>query len=272
VAYPQTLSVVSFLVDRYTFPTFVEFLKAVATEPGYRSAMQTAYGKSADELEAEWLAYLPEYFDGRWQINAIYTYDLSRVRELVAKAAYTDAATELTEIVTLLESTHQSDILAEAELLLAQAHQGQAAGALADEARQALQAGNYPLAIEQGNAAIAAYEELDYRERIPEIQVYIHRAELGQGALDQLSRGERLLTSFRFLEAEEQLHQATVLLQSLGNQAGAAQGQALLVKSAWQQSLLAYSLLGVGLAILIFNGLRRLINRFIADPLEMEFT
>ncbi len=62
------------------------------------------------------------------------------------------------------------------------------------------------------------------------------------------------------------------MLQSLDNQAGATQGQALLVKSAWQQSLLAYSLLGVGLAILIFNGLRRLINRFSADPLEMEFT
>lgn len=272
VAYPQTLSVVSFLVDRYTFPTFVEFIKATATEPGYRSALQTAYGKSADELEAEWLAYLPEYFDGRWQINAIYAYDLTRMTELVNKAAYTDAETELTEIIALLESTNQSETLAEAELLLARAHQGQAAGALADEARQALQAGNYSLAIERGNAAITAYEELGYRERIPEIQVYIHRAELGQGALDQLSRGERLLTSFRFLEAENQIHEATVLLQSLDNQAGAAQGQALLVKSAWQQSLLAYSLLVVGLAILIFNSLRRLINRFSADPLEMEFT
>ena len=272
VAYPQTLSVVSFLVDRYTFPTFVEFIKATATEPGYRSALQTAYGKSADELEAEWLAYLPEYFDGRWQINAIYAYDLTRVTELVNKAAYTDAETELTEIIALLESTHQPETLAEAELLLARAHQGQAAGALADEARQGLQAGNYSLAIERGNAAITAYEELGYRERIPEIQVYIHRAELGQGALDQLSRGERLLTSFRFLEAENQIHEATVLLQSLDNQAGATQGQALLVKSAWQQSLLAYSLLVVGLAILIFNGLRRLINRFSADPLEMEFT
>ncbi len=272
VAYPQSLSIVSFLIDRYSFPTFIDFLRASGAEPGFRSALQTAYGKSADTLETEWLAYLPEYFDGRWQINAIYAYDLSRVTELVNKAAYSDAATELTDIIALLESTNQDTTLAEAEALLARAHQGQAAGALADEARQALQAGSYPLAIDKGNAAIDSYEALGYRERIPEIQIYIHRAELGQGALDQLNRGERLLGSFRFLEAESQLQEATRLLQSLGNQAGAAQGQALLLKSAWQQSLLAYVLLAVGLAILIFNGLRRLINRLSANPLEVEFT
>ncbi|MBI1877607.1 MAG: hypothetical protein HYR94_05145 [Chloroflexi bacterium] len=272
VAYPQSLSIVSFLVDRYGLLTFIDFLRASGTEPGFRSALQTAYGRSADQLEQEWLAYLPEYFDGRWQINAIYSYDLTRVTELVNKAAYTDAATELADIVGLLESTNQTETLAKAEALLARAHQGQAAGALADEARQALQTGNYPLTIEKGNAAIDAYEALSYRERIPEIQVYIHRAELGQGALDQLSRGERLLASFRFLEAENQLHEATVLLQSLGNQAEAEQGQALLLKSVWQQSLLAYMVLAVGATILIFNGLRRLINRVSADPLEVEFT
>jgi hypothetical protein len=95
---------------------------------------------------------------------------------------------------------------------------------------------------------------------------------LGQRALDQLGQGERLLASFRFFEAETQLQQATVLLQSLGNQAGAEQGQALLLKSAWQQSLLAYLLLAIGVTILIFNGLRRLVNRVSADPLEVEFT
>lgn len=272
VAYPQSLSIVSFLVDRYSLPTFIEFLKASGTEPGFRSALQTTYGKSSDELEAEWLVYLPEYFDGRWQINAIYRYDLSRVTQLVSKAAYTDAATELADIVALLESTNQADTLAAAEALLARAHQGQAAGALADESRQALLAGDYPVAIEKGNAAISVYEALSYRERIPEIQVYIHRAELGQNALDQLGRGETLLSSFRFMEAEGELQKATVLLQSLGNQTEAERGQALLVKSAWQQSLLAYLLLAVGATILIFNALRRLIHRVSANPLEVEFT
>ena len=272
VAYPEALSIVSFLIDRHGFPAFVDFLKATATEPGFRSALSAAYGKSADELESEWFAYLPEYLDGRWKINAIYSYDLSRVRELVDQGAYTSAESELVEIIALLETTSQAETLAEAESLLARAHQGQAAGALADEARQALLANNYPLAIEKGHSAIAAQEAVERRERVPEIQVYIHRAELGQQALEQLDRGQRLLDSFRFFEAENQIYEATVLLQSLDNQAAAQRGQELLNLSAQRQGLLAYVLLAVGVALLILNTLRRLINHFSAHPLEVEFT
>lgn len=272
VAYPQTLSIVTFLVDRYGLPTFIEFLRVSAQEPGYRSALEAAYGKPADELEAEWLAYLPEYFEGRWQINAIYAYDLSRVTTLVEQGAYSSAETELTEIISLLESTDQTDTLATAEALLARARQGQAAAALADEARQALQTSDYALAVTKGNQAIAAYEALGYRDRIPEIQLYIHRAEIGREALGQLSRGEQLLDSLRFIEAEEEIYEATILLQSLNNQAASQRGQELLAESAQRQSLLAYAILGIGLALLVMNGLRRMVNYFTANPLEVEFS
>jgi len=272
VAYPQSLSIVSFLVDRYGLPALVTFLQTAAEEPGYRSALEAAYGKPADELEAEWLAYLPEYIDGRWQINAIYAYDLSRVTELVQNGAYTDAEAELADIVALLEGTNQADTLAEAEALLAKAHQGQAAGALADETRQALQTSDYELTITKGNAAIDAYEALGYRDRIHEIQIYIHRAELGQAAVQRLDRGEQLLESLRFLDADREIYEATVLLQSLDNQNAAQRGRELLAQSAQRQSLLAYALVAVGVALLLFNGLRRVVNRYRTDPLEVEFT
>lgn len=272
VAYPQTLAMVSFLIDRYGLPTFIDFIKALATEPGYRSALEIAYGKPADQLEAEWLLYLPEYFDGRWQINAVYAYDLSDVIRLVENAAYTDAETRLTEIIALLEATDQREVLAQAEALLARTHQGQTAGALADEARAALQAGDYNLAIEKGNAAIEAYEAVNYRDRIPEIQNYIYRAELGRDALAQLDQGEQLLDSLRFFEAENRLHEATAVLQTLDNQPAAQRGTALLTKSAQQQKLLVYLVMVVAALMLIFNGARRIFNRIFAEPLEMEFS
>ena len=203
------------------------------------------------------------------------TYEkLARLRVELARVQdeLIDAETELAEIIALLESTNQADTLAKAEALLAKAHQGQAARALADEARQALQASDYALAISKGNTAIGAYEALGYRDRIHEIQVYIHRAELGQAALNQLNRGEILLTSLRFLEADQELYEATVMLQSLDNQAAARHGVDLLAQSAQKQSLLAYALLAVGLALLFFNGLRRLLSRYRANPLEVEFT
>ncbi len=272
VAYPQSLSIVSFLMDRYGLITFAKFLEATATEPGYRSALEVAYSKSADELEVEWLAYLPEYFDGRWQINAIYAFDLSDVTQLVDKAAYSAAEAQLTEIITLLEATDQVETLAQAEALLVRAHQGRTAGAMADEARSALQFGNYPLAIERGNAALTAYEALNYRERIPEIQNYIYRAEIGLQALNQLDEGERLLTSLRFFESETEIREATAVLQTLGNQPAAQRGETLLVESAEQQKLLVYIVLAVAGLMVIFNGLRRIFNRFLAEPLEVEFT
>ena len=272
VAYPQSLSIVSFLVDRYGLTTFLTFLRESAGQPGYRSALETAYGESADQLEAEWLAYLPVYFESRWQVNAIYAYDLTDVTALVEKAAYTDAEARLTEIVALLEDTNQMETLAQAEALLAKVHRGQAAGALADEARAALLADNYTLAIEKGRAAEAAYEDLAYRERIPEIQNYIYRAEVGQAALSQLNSGTQMLDSLRFFEAERNLQEATALLQALGNESAADQGASLLNESAWRQRLIMYGLIAVSGLLLFFNTLRRLFNRFLAGPLEVEFT
>ncbi len=272
IGYPQALSLVAFLIDRYGFATFIEFIKASSTEPGYRSALELAYKKSADELETEWLNYLPEYFAGRWQINSIYAYDLSRVTDLVERGAYSDAETELIEVISLLESTDQTETLAQAEILLARSHQGQAVGILADETRQALTADDYALTIDKAYAAIATYQNLGYEDRIPELQDYIQRAELGQIALLQLDEGQNLLTSFRFPEADQQIYEATVILQSLNNQTAAQRGEDLLIESKFRQRLLAYAMLAIGAILLIFNGIRRVVRQFSANPLEVEYS
>jgi hypothetical protein len=271
VAYPQTLSIVSFLVDRYGFPMLVGFIKAAAEEPGYRSALEAVYEKPADELEQEWLAYLPEYFGGRWQVNAIYAYDLRRVGELVDAGAYSGAQAELEEIVALLETTDQNETLARAEALLARAHLGQTAAALAQEARQALQASDYSTTAEKAKAALAAYNEIGYRERFPEIEDYIRRAGLGQQALEQLNRGERLLESLRFSDAQTHIYEATALLQSLGDEASARQGEALLSELVRRERIVAYGLMAIGLATLFFNALRRAIRRMRPYPFEVDW-
>jgi len=45
----------------------------------------------------------------------------------------------------------------------------------------------------------------------------------------------------------------------------------LLAQSAQKKSLLAYALLAVGLALIFFNILRRLVTRFSANPVEVDF-
>ncbi len=272
VAYPQALSMVAFLIDRYGLPAYLDFIKISALEPGYRSALEAAYGKGADTLETEWQEYLPNYINQRWQVNAVYAYDLSHLEEMVNKGAFSDAEAELKATVALLQTTNQQDTLARAQALLDRVHQGQAASLLADEAYRALVNGNYPDAIEKGSSAIAMYQKIGYLDRIPEIQDHVHRATIGQKALNRLDHGEEMLNSLSFFQAERQIYEATVLLQSLGNQAAAERGIQLLHRSTERQRMLAYAIVGVGVAMLIFGLLRRLYNHFTADPLEVEFT
>jgi hypothetical protein len=273
VAYPQALAITAFLVDAYGFAKFIDFIEANAVEPGYRSALQTTYGQSATELEAEWLRYLPDYFAGRWQVNAIYEYDLSRVVNLVENGAFADAETELTEITELLRTTEQTETLDRAEQLLSQARQGKAAGLLADEAREAFQAVDYSRAIAKSNEALAAYQSLDYRVRQAELQVYIQRAELGQQALDQLAAAEQKIGLLSFFAADQELYEATAMLQALGHQEGQARGLALLERSSQRQSLAGYGLLGLGGLVVAYNlGRRVWVYRRPAQPLEMEYT
>jgi hypothetical protein len=271
VTYPQSLSVVAFLIDRYGLPAFLNFLHLSATEPGYRSALEGAYGQSAPVLETEWLAYLPDYIESRWQINAIYTYDLSRVTTLVNNGAYTVAEAELQEIITLLQSTHQPETLIQAQTLLAKARQGQNANALTAKTRAALQKHRYEQTIETGQQALTAYQSLGYSDRVPELKIYIHRAKTGQQALAQLQRGQQLLNTLNFRQAETEIYQATITLQALDDPA-AAQGLALLTLLAERQSWLAYGLLGIGLILVLANILRRGLNRARLTPLEVEFT
>ncbi|HBY95646.1 MAG TPA: hypothetical protein DEP84_17115, partial [Chloroflexi bacterium] len=128
IGYSQAVSIVSYLVNVYGFDRLVEFIRALRTSPGYRSALQATYGVPADQLERAWLDALPAYLDGRWQVNALWAYDLGPLRALVAEGAYASAESQLGEAIRLLETSQQSDVLGEARHLLALSQRGQDAG------------------------------------------------------------------------------------------------------------------------------------------------
>ncbi|MEM7346457.1 MAG: hypothetical protein AAF485_19625, partial [Chloroflexota bacterium] len=151
------------------------------------------------------------------------------------------------------------------------ARQGQSANALADEARVALLNSNYSLTIEKGQAALEAYQSLGYLERVEELEIYINRAEIGQQALFQLEAGEQKLDSWQFWQADQEISEATRLLQALDNLNEAQRGEQLLLSSARQQTNFAYGILGVALLLLLLNGVRRIAYRLTATPLEVEF-
>ena len=194
------------------------------------------------------------------------------LEELVNQGAFSDAETELLATVALLQTTNQQEAQAQAQALLDRVQQGKLAGVLADDALRALRQNNYPATIEKGSQAIALYQQIGYPDRIPEIQDHVYRANVGQKALDRLDNGEEMLNSLSFFQAEREIYEATLLLQTLGNQSAAERGIQLLHRSTERQRWLAYAIVGVGLAIVLFGLLRRVYNRFAADPMEVEFT
>lgn len=257
VAYPESLSIVAFLVDRYGFGKLVEFLKASATSPGYRSALETAYGVSADQLEAQWRDYLPDYLDRRYAINALYAYDLSQARTLLGQGAYTSAKEELERAVYLLQNTNQPDRLAEAQAMLAQSERGIAAGSIVQEARKALEARNYSQVRELVSQARAEYRALNDTRRNEELHEYESRSLDALLALDQLKQAEGLVRTYRYPEARAVVVEAARTLGELGDNAGITTGQALMTEMDQRQKQLSYGLLGLGGVFLLFNLRRR---------------
>ncbi len=257
VAYPQTLSMVAFLVDRYGFARLVEFIKALTSSPGYRSALETTYGVSADQLEAQWKAYLPEYLDSRYAVNALYAYDLGPAKALLNQGAYTAAKEDLERAAYVLRTTNQTEKLAEAEAMLAQAEQGIAAGTTVAEARKALEARDYAQAQALVAQAQAAYAGLKDTRRAEELQLYETRAGEALAALDRLKQAEALARAYRYPEARQTIIEAARTLGELGDPTGQTMGQAILADMEQKQRMLAYGLLGAGGLVLAFNIRRR---------------
>ncbi|MBI3943100.1 MAG: hypothetical protein HY326_08815 [Chloroflexi bacterium] len=264
VAYPESLSVVSFLVDRYGFPKFLDFLQAMTDAPGFRTALENTYSSSADTLEQEWNTWLPDYLAGRWRINALYAYDLTPAQSLLNSGAYAAAQQELAQAIPLLQSTLQSEKLQEAQQLLTQAEQGIAAGKLASAARGSLERGDYFSARSLVIQARNAYSNLPNTDRLPELDAYERHALAGATALLELDQANQLIQSFKYPEAQQKLQNAITTFQELGNTEAAATGQSMLADMQRKLRTAGLALIGFGSLIFLGNLWRRLLDHRLA--------
>ncbi|MGH2523392.1 MAG: peptidase MA family metallohydrolase, partial [Anaerolineales bacterium] len=170
VAYPQSLSVAAFLIDSYGFGKLIEFVRAVPKAGGYRAALAQTYGRPLDRLEQDWLAYLPDYLTTRWQVNALFNYDLAPFQSALDAGAYTQVLRGLDYVIPFLQATGQTEKAAQAQTLYLIAAQGTQAGELTKAARDALLVGEYALALNFADQARAAYDVLGDTSRFEEIE------------------------------------------------------------------------------------------------------
>lgn len=221
VSYPQSLSIVAFLVDRGGFARLREFLAVTARSSGYRSALERTYGLTPAELEAEWLDWLPGYIEGGYRRNALATYDLGYARDLVNAGNYAAAQEELSQAIEWLrrqEGTEAAKGIGEAEALLNRSEDGLRGERMAEGAREALEQADYDKAREFIEAARTVYGRLGDTRQEPVLAVYEQRAIRGLQAAERLAQADALARELRYPQARAVADAAAAEFAALGDE------------------------------------------------------
>lgn len=261
ITYPQTLSIIAFLVERYSFAKLRDFLTNTAIASGYRSALERTYELSPGELEQQWLEWLPSYLDGSYQRSPTTAYDLSRAEELLRQGQYVTAQQELETVIEWLRSNNQPGILEQAETLLERSRLGQQADTIAREARTSLAATEYERAAQLVAQAQAAYHQIGDTRQDAVLADYAQRAERGRQAAGLLQQASALADALRYPQARAAADQAMAEYTALGDRARAADALTLRSFLDQRQSLLGGVLLLLGIGGVAMTLVRRLLVR-----------
>lgn len=249
LGYPQSWSMVSFLIQRYGMARFLAFLEALRTASGYRSALSQAYSLSAESLESEWLAQLPTWIDGGWKQAPSVAFDQASIETALAAGRYSEA---LTAAETALTIKDDPAIAA----LREQARKGVQAEDAAAAARVALLEGRYAEAKTAIEQALPLFADLARIDRQKLLNDYLQRADQGLKAQQLLETARRDLNGIRIVAARNNIEQAANLFSQLGDSNGRSQAAQLL------ESLnLRLKIVGIGLIVVVGLGLAWNIDR-----------
>ena len=261
VSYPQSLSIVAFLVERYSFAKLREMLTITARSSGYRSALERTFEVTPDDLERQWHDWLPSYLAGGYRHNALTAYDLSRAEDLLRQGRYAEAQAELETAIEWLRTTDQPTILQQAQELLERSAAGLQAESLAREARAALEATDYTRGADLVEQAQSAYAALGDTRQNAVLADYAQRAERGKQAAAQLNEATALAEALRYPQARAIADQAAAEYLALGDRARADQALALRAVLDQRQTLFGALLLLLGLVGVATSAVRRVVVR-----------
>lgn len=268
VSYPQSLAVVAFLVDRDGFAKLRQFLTVSARSSGYRSALERVYGVPVTTLEDEWLKWLPGYLAGGYKTSALEAYDLSYAQSLLEQGNYPAAAEELNQAIDWIArhaDTQPAEVAAAAARLKAQAEDGLRATQVAEDARVALEAGDYERAQALIGQARLIFGRIGDARQEAVLAIYSQRVLRGIAASDQLIQANELARSLRFPQARASADAAAREFAALGDQLRLTNALALRHTLDTRQRLAGAVLMLVGLSGVLLS----IIGRFFQRPAEV---
>ena len=185
--------VVAFLVERHGLRSLTGFVSALATEPDWRAAMRTVYQRSPGELEDQWRENLPRWTAGGWRENLVAAFDLQPAQDLLAKAHYAAAKTELERSLRLYADLGDTANQARVEDLIRQGDLGLQAEALMTQTQESLERHTYERAQTLIDQARAQYAGLPPEQRPTALlDAYAALASSGLQATTDLDAAQRL--------------------------------------------------------------------------------
>ncbi len=229
ISYPQSYTIVAFLIGRNGFATFRSFLDEVKTSSGYRSALEAAYGVSADQLEREWRDQLSDFVNGGYRARSMGALDLSQAEALIAKGEY-DAAVQQLQAALATLAGDQTQLGERARELLRRATTAQRATGLATTAREALARGSYEEARTAAEEGRELLNELGQAAQVQVLDQYIQLATEGIEAQRSLASARNNLVTLRVGSAQEELAAAYRTFTRLGDTYHAGIAESSLVR------------------------------------------
>jgi hypothetical protein len=259
LSYPQSLSIVTFLSQRESFTSVIDFLTISATSSGYRSALERAFNTTPDQLEAEWLAWLPTFLTGSAPTTpATSGYDLARAEALLREGSYSAALSELEAAAAGLRAAGQADQALRADQLITISRAGVDADQLARSAYEALVATDYAGAADLVAQARAIYDQIGDTRQEPILAEYAARATRGAQASQRLTEATSLTESFRYPQARTLIDLAAAEYTALGDRERAARALELRAFLDQRQTLLGGVLLLIGVGGVAISLFRRI--------------
>lgn len=219
----------AFLADHYGVST-LQFVVAQAAEAAnWQTILTGATGQTIVQLTTAWEQFLPRWFSGGWQFNAMNGFDLAVAEGLFDRGAYSSAISVAEESQALFTELGDPVRLAEVEGFIALNAIGVRAEQLMKETQASLEAQDYVNAQSKLAQAEAQFAYLPESHR-PSSLIETWHDTIGIGlSANSDSIGARALSNnwSKTRESRDLAIRAGNLYASIGDEARAIENQAL---------------------------------------------
>lgn len=255
VGYPQSYSVMHFLADKYGMSTFSRMMTNLRDGTPLDDAVAWAYSKTTEQLEEEWLQWLPSFLDTGWRTNLLMAYDLAPAQALYDAGRFKEAEEQFALSEKLYRDLGKLIKADEIAAMRTKAKDAQSAGDMIGQAREALKAHDYAQAYSYATQAAGTYDTIGLGTNQVNANDTVNLAQRGVEALAQLEQAQAHLSGWNLPAAETSARQAAESFVVLGDEAHVAQVNDMLSTIWMYRRVAGFGALGLGVLALAIGAM-----------------